>query len=121
MFRCIRRSVLISVVLVALLGGLLSNPAAAADRVRFALPGNSMGYLPLIVAIQRGFFKDENIDLESIRLVATVAHNALLLNEVQYHGRADSALRLAARGAPVKDSAGKKLPSCQECDGASKL
>jgi hypothetical protein len=34
--------------------------------------------------------------------VPTVAHNALLLNEVQYHGLADSALRRAARGAPRK-------------------
>jgi NitT/TauT family transport system substrate-binding protein len=79
-----------------------SAPAASAERVRFALPGNSMGYLPLIVAIHRGFFKEEGIDLELIRLVPTVAHNALLLNEVQYHGLADSGLRLAARGAPLK-------------------
>jgi NitT/TauT family transport system substrate-binding protein len=81
---------------------LQSGPVRGADRVRFALPGNSMGYLPLIVAIHRGFFKEENIDLELIRLVPTVAHNALLLNEVQYHGLADSGLRLAARGAPLK-------------------
>ena len=81
---------------------LFSAPACGADRVRIALPGNSMGYLPLIVAIHRGFFKDEGLDLELIRLVPTVAHNALLLNEVQYHGLADSGLRLAARGAPLK-------------------
>jgi NitT/TauT family transport system substrate-binding protein len=79
-----------------------SAPGLGADRVRFALPGHSMGYLPLIVAIHRGFFKDESIELELIRLVPTVAHNALLLNEVQYHGLADSGLRLAARGAPLK-------------------
>ena len=81
---------------------LFSAPARGADRVRIALPGNSMGYLPLIVAIHRGFFKEEGLDLELIRLVPTVAHNALLLNEVQYHGLADSGLRLAARGAPLK-------------------
>ena len=88
--------------LIALALPLFSAPACGADRVRIALPGNSMGYLPLIVAIHRGFFKEEGIDLELIRLVPTVAHNALLLNEVQYHGLADSGLRLAARGAPLK-------------------
>ena len=36
----------------------------AADRVRLALPAKSMGYLPLFVAIHRGFFKDESIDIE---------------------------------------------------------
>ena len=88
--------------LIALVLPLFSAPACGADRVRIALPGNSMGYLPLIVAIHRSFFKEEGLDLELIRLVPTVAHNALLLNEVQYHGLADSGLRLAARGAPLK-------------------
>lgn len=88
--------------LIALVLPLFSAPACGADRVRIALPGNSMGYLPLIVAIHRGFFKEEGLDLELIRLVPTVAHNALLLNEIQYHGLADSGLRLAARGAPLK-------------------
>jgi NitT/TauT family transport system substrate-binding protein len=90
------------VLVIALALPLISAPVRGADRVRLALPGNSMGYLPLIVAIHRGFFKEEGIDLELIRLLPTVAHNALLLNEVQYHGLADSGLRLAARGAPLK-------------------
>jgi NitT/TauT family transport system substrate-binding protein len=102
MLRCARKFFPAALILVNIVAGLSSNQAAGADRVRFALPGNSMGYLPLIVAIRRGFFKEENIDLELIRLVPTVAHNALLLNEVQYHGLADSGLRLAARGAPLK-------------------
>ena len=42
----------------------LSSPLNAADRVKLALPAKSMGYLPLFVAIHRGFFKDENIDIE---------------------------------------------------------
>jgi len=88
--------------LITLVLPLFSAPACGADRVRIALPGNSMGYLPLIVAIHRSFFKEEGLDLELIRLVPTVAQNALLLNEVQYHGLADSGLRLAARGAPLK-------------------
>ena len=102
MRRCVDRILSGAIVLLAIIAALHSPAAVAADRVRFALPGNSMGYLPLIVAIHRGFFKEENIDLELIRLVPTVAHNALLLNEVQYHGLADSGLRLAARGAPLK-------------------
>ena len=80
----------------------LSAPALGADRIRFALPGNSMGYLPLFVAFHRGFFKDEGIDIELPRLVPAMAHNALMSGDVQYHGLADSGLRLAARGAPIK-------------------
>lgn len=80
----------------------LPAPALGADKVTLALPGNSMGYLPLHVAVHRGFFKDEGIDIEVPRLVPNMAHNALMSGDVQYHGLADSGLRLAARGAPIK-------------------
>ena len=80
----------------------LSAPALAADKIKFALPGNSMGYLPLFVAVHRGFFKDEGIDIELPRLIPAMAQNALMSGDVQYHGLADSGLRLAARGAPIK-------------------
>ncbi len=61
-----------------------------------------MGYLPLFVALHRGFFKDENIDLDLPLMLPNIAHNALLSGEIDYHGVADSALRLAAKGAPIK-------------------
>jgi NitT/TauT family transport system substrate-binding protein len=80
----------------------LSARALGADKVALALPGNSMGYLPLHVAVHRGFFKDEGIDIEVPRLVPNMAHNALMSGDIQYHGLADSGLRLAARGAPIK-------------------
>ena len=74
----------------------------AAQQVKFVLPGNSMGYLPLFVAVHRGFFKDEGIDIELPRLIPAMAHNALLAGEAHYHGLADSGLRLAAKGLPLK-------------------
>ena len=77
-------------------------PALGADTIKFALPGNSMGYLPLFVAVHRGFFKDEGLDIELPRLIPAMAQNALLAGEVHYHGLADSGLRLAARGLPLK-------------------
>lgn len=80
------------------------GPAGAgrAETIKFALPGNSMGYLPLFVAVHRGFFKDEGLDIELPRLLPSLAHNALIAGEVHYHGLADSGLRLAARGMPLK-------------------
>src|SRR5882724_12528481 len=78
------------------------SPALGADKVKFVLPGNSMGYLPLFVAVHRGFFKDEGIDIELPRLIPAMAQNALMSGDVHYHGLADSGLRLAARGAPIK-------------------
>jgi NitT/TauT family transport system substrate-binding protein len=73
-----------------------------AERVRLALPSRSMGYLPLFVALHHGFLKDEGIDIELPAMLPNIAHNALMSGEVEYHGVADSALRLAAKGAPLK-------------------
>jgi NitT/TauT family transport system substrate-binding protein len=89
-------------VMIAFASAKTTQPAEAADAIKFALPGNSMGYLPLFVAVHRGFFKEEGLDIELPRLRPSIAQNALLAGEVQYHGLADSALRLAARGLPLK-------------------
>ena len=78
-------------------GGLYAD-----DKVTLALPGQSMGYLPLKVAIHRGFFKDEGIDIETPRLMPNLAHNGLMSGQIDYHGVADSGLALAAKGAPIK-------------------
>ena len=76
--------------------------ALSADRVKLALPAKSMGYLPLFIAVHRGFFKDEAIDIDVPIMLPQLAHNALMSGDVDYHGAADSALRLAARGAQLK-------------------
>ena len=73
----------------------IAAPAIGADVFKFALPGNSMGYLPLFVAVHRGFFKDEGLDIELPRLIPAMAQNALLAGEVQYHALADCSLRRA--------------------------
>ena len=97
------RSCVINMVFVLTISVLtLETNALGTEAIKFALPGNSMGYLPLFVAVHRGFFKDEGLDIELPRLIPAMAQNALLAGEVQYHGLADSGLRLAARGLPLK-------------------
>src|SRR3954463_6908959 len=88
-------------IIVLLVSISLPHPGSA-ERVKVALPSKSLGYLPLYVALTRGFFKDENIDLEVVLMLPDIAHSALFQGEIDYHGAADSALRLAAKGAPIK-------------------
>jgi ABC-type nitrate/sulfonate/bicarbonate transport system substrate-binding protein len=96
-----RRLVIVALLLILKLLNLASG-VSYAETVKFVLPGNSMGYLPLFVAVHRGFFKDEGLEIELPRLVPAMAHNALIAGEAHYHGLADSGLRLAARGLPLK-------------------
>ena len=76
--------------------------ASGAEGIKLALPSKSMGYLPLFIALHRGFFKDERIEVEIPMMLPNIAHNALFTGEIDYHGVTDSALRLGARGAPIK-------------------
>ena len=101
MNRRAKRAAILGMALV--IGLKLSLPVALqAEQVKLAIPSKSMGYLPLFVAVHRCFFRDEGIELEIPSLLPYIAHNALLSGDIDYHGVADSALRLAARGAPVR-------------------
>jgi hypothetical protein len=44
-------------------------PMVAEDRVKLAPPDKLMGYLPVFIAMQRGFFRDEAIALGPITLL----------------------------------------------------
>ncbi len=50
----------------------------------------------------RGFFRDEGLELEIPNLRPNIAHSALLGGDIEYHGLAESGLRLAAKGSPMK-------------------
>jgi len=102
----------VSFILIVLAVFIAAPQFAAAEKIRLALPSRSMGYLPMFVAMHRGFLKDENLDLELPAMLPNIAHNALLSGDVEYHGVADSALRLAAKGAPLKTIFfGARLPN----------
>lgn len=72
------------------------------EKIKLAIPAKSMGYLPMYVAIHRGFMRDEALDLEIPNMRPNIAHSALLGGDIEYHGLAESGLRLAAKGSPMK-------------------
>src|SRR5437016_14628453 len=86
MQNCLSRYLFVVATVLALHFSSHSHNGLYAETVKFVLPGNSMGYLPLFVAVHRGFFKDEGIDIELPRLVPAMAHNALMSGDVHYHG-----------------------------------
>jgi NitT/TauT family transport system substrate-binding protein len=56
----------------------------------------------MYVALHRGFMRDEGLDLEIPNMRPNIAHSALLGGDIEYHGLAESGLRLAAKGSPMK-------------------
>jgi ABC-type nitrate/sulfonate/bicarbonate transport system substrate-binding protein len=62
----------------------------------------SASIAPLLYGIHRGFFKDENIDIEYRILRADIGIKALLNGEVDYTYSAGTAIRASIRGLPIR-------------------
>ena len=90
-------------ILFSLLFVLLSmNPILAADKVRMSISALDVSFLTAGVAAQRGFFKDENLEVEVIRMNANVSITALGNGDVDYSMVYSSIIRGALRGLPMK-------------------
>jgi NitT/TauT family transport system substrate-binding protein len=92
-------SVLLPIVVII---ALTRAPEANAELFRIALSTRDFGYLPLYVGMRTGLFAQENLEIQWIQVGSSVVVTALLAGEIDAAGIAGSAMRAAARGAPLK-------------------
>lgn len=85
---------------------LLNCVAGAAERVRIGFPDLAAQFAPLPLAQQKGFFEEEGIQAEFIRMVPTVGAAALSNGDIDYYLSNGVGVTAAIRGAPVKVVAG---------------
>ena len=85
-----------------LLGGALLASPAGAEKIRSAVPGLNLNYLSIFAAEARGFFKDENLENETIVIGGPAGIAALVSGDVDFSGAGGSGLRAAVKGAPLK-------------------
>jgi NitT/TauT family transport system substrate-binding protein len=76
--------------------------ARAADKIRVSVTNYNMSYLAAGVAVERGFFKEEGLDVEIVRMNANVAMSSLISGDVDYTMIFASVIRAAMRGIPLK-------------------
>ncbi len=76
--------------------------ADAADRVRISVSSLDAAFLTPAVAFKRGFFKEEDIDAEVIRMNANISVTALATGDIDYTTIFGSVVRAAMRGLPVR-------------------
>jgi ABC-type nitrate/sulfonate/bicarbonate transport system substrate-binding protein len=92
----------IAAVAVALLLSLVS-PARALDTVSAALTSKAFQYVPLVLAQERGYMKEEGIDLKFVFMQNAPGLQALIANTAQFSGSGSSALVAISKGnAPLK-------------------
>ena len=74
----------------------------AADRIRIGYPDFNSSTFTLPLAHLRGFFQEEGLQAELIRIRSAVALPALTSGEIDYHTVVSPALAAALRGIPVR-------------------
>jgi len=88
--------------LVALLSLACPRPAVALEEMLVSYAGPSVTFLPAEVARQRGFFREQNLDVKLLLTRSEVDRAALVSGSVDYTLRAGSSFVSAARGLPVR-------------------
>jgi len=90
----------IASILLALL--IWSGSVDAADKVRLSISAVDVSFLTSGVASKRGFFRDEGLDVEIIRMNANVSITALSTGDIDYTMVFSSVIRGALRGLPMR-------------------
>ena len=78
------------------------DAAPAAERISIATPSRGLFEFPVVVAMRKGFYKDEGIDVDKVQMQPALGVKALISGDVDYLLAWGSALRAAVTGVPVK-------------------
>jgi NitT/TauT family transport system substrate-binding protein len=79
---------------------------AAPERVMIGTPSRGLFEFPVVVALRKGFFKDEGLNADKVQMQPAIGVKALVTGDVDYLLAWGSVLRAAVTGVPVKVVAG---------------
>ena len=71
-------------------------------KVRVSIPGANVTYLPFYAAKDKGYYKEESLDIEFILMPASLASTAVLTGDIDYNGAVTGVVAAAVRGQPIK-------------------
>ena len=99
-----RRSAMWILILIGILS-LKASPVSAQTtmkKVRVSIPGANVTYLPFYAAKDKGYYKEESLDIEFILMPASLASTAVLTGDIDYNGAVTGVVAAAVRGQPIK-------------------
>ncbi len=79
-----------------------SHPAAAAEKIKVTMAALSGNYAPYLVAIEKGYFKEEGFDVEVIKAGGGTATPALMSGSIDFSTSGSAAVSAIERGAPLR-------------------
>ena len=94
------KGITLTVLLISLLAS--RQVAIALDTVTAALTSKAFQYVPLVIAQERGYLKEEGLELKLVFMQNAAGLQALIANAVQFSGSGSSALVASKGNAPLK-------------------
>ena len=80
----------------------LGQKTTSVEKISFGIPAMDAGFLPLFVARDRNFFRDERIEPEIVQVKADIATKAIVTADLDFSAAAGSVVRAATAGMPLK-------------------
>jgi NitT/TauT family transport system substrate-binding protein len=80
----------------------LETSALAVEKIRIGFPDLAATFVPLAIADKRGFFQEEGLQGEAIRINPAIAFQALVGGEIDYYTVLGPGVAAGIRGVPVK-------------------
>ncbi|MSP40645.1 MAG: ABC transporter substrate-binding protein [Deltaproteobacteria bacterium] len=77
-------------------------PSSEAAKIRLAIPGYNITQIAFFTARDRGYYKDEGLDVELIQMTGTLANLALMSGEVPFTSVPAAAMNANLRGANLR-------------------
>ena len=91
-----------NIILAALTIFLVHTSTHAADKIRIGVPELNAQFVPLALAEKRGFFREDGLQAEVIRINPTVALAALVSGELDYWTVIGNSVAAAIQGVPLR-------------------
>ena len=92
-----------SISVLALLVSILSGElAVSAERIVIGTPSRGLFEFPAVVAMRKGYYKDEGLDVDKVQMQPAIAVKALISGDIDYLLAWGSAVRAAVTGVPIK-------------------
>jgi len=79
-----------------------SVDAQTIEKVRIGMPSLSLSFIAPQLAYAKGFFREEGIDAEIIRIATNIGIVAVTTKEIGYTTAVGAALRAGVKGLPIK-------------------
>jgi NitT/TauT family transport system substrate-binding protein len=91
-----------SAIAAAWLSLVVALPAQAADKMKITVTALASGFGDYFLAVDRGYFKDQGIEVDIVQAGGNTATPALLSGDVQYSTSASIAITAILRGGELK-------------------